>query len=176
MLSQYAGQKIFVHAISPSGGNNNLIANSGAYQIPGQYAMSTARASSVLWPAEAVLDNDPNSCYSSQGLGNNNPNSDFLAVWLVKQEIVNTLKLTARMQDGVALAFPYVYDIHVTSADNSQWVHVGTFTNQPDANGNVNINLPQVYKTYGVLITPRDLGADDFGNNYIQMCGVQFAN
>lgn len=51
--SQYAGQKIYVHGISPVGNDNNLVADSGVYSVP---ALPTAPAVPASISADKLAD------------------------------------------------------------------------------------------------------------------------
>jgi hypothetical protein len=138
------------------------------------FAMSTAYSNSVLWAAANVVDENPLTVYSSPGFATNaNSNGTFLAAWLAAPQIVKQIRLQARMVNGNALGFPTQYSVYRTASDNSSWVPVGTVSTQPDASGRAVIQLPAAVKTYGVMIVPKTLSADKYGNHYFQMADVQ---
>lgn len=77
---------------------------------------------------------------------------------------VNRVFLHGRMFNGALRAFPKRYRIYLTSADNSRWVSIGEFRNQPASGEAVTgINLPATYSTHGILIAPLELGQDENG-------------
>jgi hypothetical protein len=159
-----------------------------AYPIP----MTSATATSVLsgWPASNAIDGPSVCCYSSGIYSSSaNPNGDYFAAWTdltAAPFTAQNLVLTARMLNGVPQAFPQSYFIQVSAPDNSSWIPLGTYTNQPNSAGVVTIPLPQnpsgapsefgvTYgKTYGVMITPKVLGVDSNNNHYFQLAQVGF--
>jgi hypothetical protein len=126
------------------------------------------------WPAEAVLDSDPNTVYSSKWFGSSSNNrGTYIAAWLPGLTAVAQVVITARMSYGRALAFPQVYYVYLTAADNSRWELLGAFYNQPSSDGKVIINVGNSV-TAGVLIQPSTLGKDDTNNYYFQLAGIAF--
>jgi hypothetical protein len=106
-----------------------------------------------------------------------NSSGEHLAVWLTKVLMpVGTVNLTARMLSGVPSAFPLSYGIYVTKPQNTGWVYVGNYTNQPNASGAVKIALPQIYSTHGVWLVPQTLGADPYGTHYFQLRELSLGN
>ena len=159
-----------------------------AYSIP----MESASASNVLsgWPASNAIDGPSVCCYSSNIYSSSaNPNQDYFAAWTdltAGPFTAQNLVLTARTLNGVALGFPKSYSIQVTAPDNSSWIPLGTYTNQPNSAGVVTIPLPQAPsaapstfgitygKTYGVMITPTTLSVDNNNNYVFQLAQVGF--
>jgi hypothetical protein len=146
-----------------------------SYSIP----MTNASSNNVLpgWPVNNVVSASSINAYSSNYFQTAvNSNETFLAAWTNLNEkpvTAQSVTLTARMENGVPLGFPQSYKIWVTSPNNSTWVPLGTFTNQPNKiTGIANIQLPELVQTYGVLIIPEILGTDNFKNHFFQMAKV----
>ena len=90
------------------------------------------------------------------------------------------------MLNGVAVGFPKSYFIQVGAPDDSSWIPLGTYTDQPNSAGVVTIQLPQnpsgapsrfgeTYgKTYGVMISPTVLGLDNNNQYDFQLAQVGF--
>lgn len=134
---------------------------------PGFAKMNRAESNDVLWSANGAIDQGGGVYSSKQFRSSVNDRGTFLAAWAPKMT-AKSVRLKARMYKGKALGFPKRYNIFVTSADNSRWILSGSFSTQPDANGFVTIPLhPQ--QTYGVLITPTELGRDDNNAFFLQM-------
>jgi hypothetical protein len=131
---------------------------------------TSARASSVLWSVENLIDAKLDTVYSSQF----NPTNPWFAAWLPQRKTVSKLELYARTKDGKPLGFPRSYRISVTSEDNSRWIPVSSsaYTIQP-TDGKVTINFGRSYNTYGVLLSAEKLGLDDHYNPYLQMRDIQ---
>lgn len=133
----------------------------------------TAKSNDELWPASSAIDGNPGSCYSSQISGSQfNDRNTFLAAWMNGAHDISKVVLTARKAGDAILAFPTAYIVYVTSPDNTKWNEVKTFTDQPDANGNVVLSIGP-YSTFGVMIVPISLGVDDYNNHYFQLCELQ---
>lgn len=84
---------------------------------------------------------------------------------------VSKVRLTARRVNASVVAFPRRYSVYLTAPDNSSWVYIGNFSTQP-TNGVVELDVRSggvARRTYGVLISPTLLGADDHGNSYFQL-------
>jgi hypothetical protein len=138
--------------------------------------MGSAASNDVLWSANNAIDQNTTTSYSSQRFATSqNDRGTYLAAWLqTGPQSISTVLLTARQVNGVNVAFPQSYQIYVTAADNSGWDLVGTFSNQPDASGVATIPLGITFSTYGVMIVPITLGADDDGNFYFQLAEIDF--
>lgn len=138
--------------------------------------MGAAYSNDVLpgWPASNVFDGSNSTDYSSNLFSSaRNSRGAFLAVWVTNGPVnANQVILTSRQLNGVVQAFPVSYDIQVTTPSNSAWMDLGDFTAQPGPGGQVAVQLPTTYSTYGVLIIPNTLGADAYGNHYFQMAEV----
>jgi hypothetical protein len=141
------------------------------------YALGSAASNDALWPAANAIDGDPTTAYSSQPFASTaNDRGTFLAAWLANgPQAVNTVELGARVALGQVQAFPATYQVYLTSADNSQWLLVGTYSNQPDTSGKVLLSLGASYSTYGVMIVPTALGLDSFENAYFQLADIGLA-
>jgi hypothetical protein len=141
------------------------------------FQMGAAKSNDELWSASNILNGNPDKVYSSKSFPTAaNTRNTYLSAWLLHVPTsVNKLLLSARMINGKASGFPLQYDIYVTSANNSNWISVGHFSDQPDAQGVATIDLGGYYSTFGVQIIPTVLGVDDHGDHYFQMSKVRFA-
>jgi hypothetical protein len=138
----------------------------------------SARSNNELWPATnaiAGLSGD-SSCYSSNAFATAaNDNGTYIAVWLAGNNQpyeVSGLDLTARVVAGKLEGFPKSYQIYATDAANNTWVLVGTFSTQPQSNGIAHVTFPAEVRTWGVMVIPQDIGVDDSGTHYFQLCGL----
>lgn len=141
--------------------------------IPSWKSLSTIHVNSELWSKFALTDNNPTSCYSSYQVATGTVSNESIAAWFSQVQDINLINMKARMHLGSPLGFPRKYSVYVTSSDNTRWVFVGSYTNQPDSNGNVTIQFPQSYRTHGVYILPSELGADESNDRYLQMCELE---
>jgi Glycosyl hydrolases family 32 N-terminal domain len=135
-----------------------------------------ATESISVFPASNVTDEDGNTFYSSFPFSSKVVSRPaYLAGWFENgKSAISKILLKARMHNSAAMCFPEKYTLHVTSPDNASWVSLGEFTNQPNSNGEVTINIIQ-RECYGILITPTIVSADIYGNNYFQLAGVSAA-
>jgi hypothetical protein len=86
---------------------------------------------------------------------------------------ISQINLLARMStSGLSLAFPVTYQVYVTDSMDASWIEIGSYNTQPTSSGNVAIALGTSYYTYGIMIVASQLGVDDYGNAYFQLCGV----
>lgn len=146
----------------------------------GTLASAAAKLDLAGWPAANVVDGDQTSVYSSPLADRYNSAGHFLAAWSdlrrttasVEPIWVDTLIMRARLgSNGQPLAFPKSYGVYVTNPSNTTWVNIGQYTTQPNALGEVVINLG-LKQTHGVLLVPNELGQDDFGGYYFQMADL----
>ena len=134
---------------------------------------SSAEAAQSLWPVSALIDGDKRSSYSSPLMPTAQNNAQQkIAAYLPVQSTVNKLKITARMYNGMALGFPKSYNLYVTSPENTSWINLGTFSNQPDTSVTVTLTFAPL-KTHGVHIVPLELGKDNEGNYYFQLSELE---
>jgi hypothetical protein len=157
-------------------GRNNSTMNLAVNPIA-IFPMASAKSNDELWSASNILNEDPHSVYSSKSFPSSaNTRNTYLDAWLLHAPTrINKLLLSARMVNGKTSGFPRQYDVYVTTPNNSKWVLVGHFSNQPDAQGVATIDLGEYYSTYGVQIVPTTLGVDDHGDHYFQMSKIKFA-
>ena len=178
-ITAYGGRPFAIHGISPIGAANLAITNRNNLRIPTiTYAMTSAASNDILpgWPVNNVIDGNTGTNYSSSFFATaNNDRGTFLAAWMGQLHDVKKILLTARLYNGQIQAFPPSYDIYLGSPDNTRWDLIGTFTNQPDASGKVTITLNKYYRTAGVLIIPKTLGVDAYGNHYFQMAEIKLS-
>lgn len=135
--------------------------------------LTKAESNSVLWPVSALIDNDYLSAYSSEVFPSSTNTNTYVALWAAGPSVVHGIRLYARDIKGVMQGFPPSYNIYLTSADNSRWVSIGTFSQQPDVTGVVTINLPTATTTYGILISPASFGVDGYGNHAFQLTAIE---
>ncbi|MEO8629374.1 MAG: hypothetical protein ABI612_14925 [Betaproteobacteria bacterium] len=140
------------------------------------YKMRSAASNDVLWPAALSIDSNSATSYTSQAFRSaSNTRGTYLAAWIDGPQPVSKVILTARMQNGVALGFANQYEVYLTSPNNTSWQHIGTFQAKANAQGVASIQLPSSRSTYGVLIIPKILGKDDYGNYYFQLAEISLA-
>lgn len=145
----------------------------------GSYALGDVYSNEALagWPAAHLVDGNPGSVYSSQWSSTSgNARQAQVAAWFADRVLkpVSTVRLTARMWSGGALAFPRRYYIEVTNEANNQWVRVGEFSAQPNGGGVATVTFPS-RRTFGVRVIPTELGTDDQGQYYFQLAEIQLA-
>jgi hypothetical protein len=132
------------------------------------------------WPASNAIDDNPNTDYSStMSPSAANVQGAYLEAWLPAPQSVTEIRLTARVLDGQVLAFPLSYDVYISSSASqaqSQWMQIGTYTTQPDANGEVILELAAPTLAGGVKIVPNTLGVDNYGGHYFQLAEVSLAS
>lgn len=140
----------------------------------GQLVSAEAKAQIAGWPASYAIDNQADTVYSSPVSDPLNSQGHYLAAWFPTQQRVGRLYLRARMSGSRPLGFPQVYRVFLTNPQNTAWLEIGVFSNQPDVTGQVDILLKsEKVSSFGVLIVPQKLGADDYGNYYFQLADVQ---
>jgi hypothetical protein len=140
------------------------------------YSMAAAQSNDELWAGSmaSVIDNNPGTIYSSGNFGSPaNDRGTFLAAWLADgPKSVNTVIMQGRNDSGRVQAFPSTYRVYISSPDNTAWVDLGSYSNQPDVSGRLNLRLGGTYTTYAVLIIPTALGTDIYGGYYFQMADL----
>ncbi|MCB0361852.1 MAG: hypothetical protein KDD35_03985, partial [Bdellovibrionales bacterium] len=117
-------------------------------------------------------------CYSSFPSSVNNPSGEFIAGWFPSPDMptINSLEITPRIVYGTVLSFPPSFDLYVTSEDNSRWVFVKTYFQSEltlTAEEKYVVPLAKSFQTWGILIVPKEIGFDDYGNYYFQLCGIK---
>lgn len=105
---------------------------------------------------------------------NDNISNLWFAAWLPEIKNVSSVTLFARTYQGVTLGFPKVYNIYLTSPDNSHWMFVKRMVTTESYIQSVMIDFDQSYWTYGILIDVESLGVDDYNNHYFQLAEIQF--
>lgn len=147
--------------------------------------LSTALASQELpgWSACALIDGDINTSYSSASADRFNSLGLALGAWFnvrrtsaqTTDDVVTVSQVILRARMGGSpvrpLGFPVSYELSVTDPTNVSWISLGVFTAQPNAAGEVVINFP-ARQTHGMMLVPREMGTDDFGNYYLQMADL----
>jgi hypothetical protein len=106
---------------------------------------------------------------------NQNTTNEGISVWSKdsRQLKLKRIQLHARVLNSKVLGFPVQYKIYMTNANNTGWDLLGEFTNQPSAtDGLVTIDLTTAKYTFGIWIQPMTFGADDYGNYYFQLVGI----
>jgi cytochrome c peroxidase len=139
------------------------------------------------WAAANAGDNNVNTSYSSNSNGSSTSTTNTmnanLTAWIPhgpqdKPKNISAIFMKARMLNlnGVPMpmGFPAQYQIHLRSSDNSKWNLIGTFNTQPDSSGLAIIKLGVTYSSYGIKITPTQLGKDNYGYYYFQMAEIAF--
>lgn len=145
-------------------------------------AFTQSASSDELTPGNSInaIDRDRTTFYSSKIFtGSTNNRSTYLAAWtdLNRPKVrVNAVSMKARMVNGIVRGFPQSYFIYVASPDNSSWIYVNRYTNQPDSTGRVMIKLDQTYTTNGIMIWPELLGKDANNNYYFQLAELNIKN
>lgn len=145
-----------------------------AYVPVGPVAFWRAESNNVLWPASSLIDGNYYSTYSSNVFPSSaNQSNTYVAAWTAGPNAIQKIRLVARNANGQMLGFPASYNIYVTSADNTYWISLGTFAQQPDAAGVATINLPSPMTTWGIQIVPVAIGRDDVGNYVFQLNEIE---
>lgn len=145
------------------------------------YAMGSVFATEQLdaftWAANHLIDGNPATYYSSPQFRTTQNSLDLLVVAGTAGGLqqVSRVVLRARMQGGVALAFPAEYDLLVTNPENTAFILAGHFSIQPNPAGVATIDLGHVYTTNSVLLRPTVLGRDNYGNAYLQLAEIGLA-
>lgn len=161
---------------SNAGGQSQACApvSQAAYVPAGPVAFSRAESNNVLWPASSLIDGNYYSTYSSNVFPSSaNQSNTYVAAWTPGPNAIQAIRLVARNANGQMLGFPASYNIYVTSADNSYWISLGTFAQQPNAGGVATINLPSPITTWGIQIIPVAIGRDDVGNYVFQLNEIE---
>jgi hypothetical protein len=148
---------------------------SQAAQVPvGPVALVRAESNNVLWPASSLIDGNYYSTYSSNVFPSSaNQSNTYVAAWTAGPNTIQAIRLVARNANGQMLGFPASYNIYVTSADNTYWISLGTFAQQPNAGGVATISLPSPITTWGIQIIPVAIGRDDVGNYVFQLNEIE---
>jgi hypothetical protein len=146
-----------------------------AAQVPsGPVALVRAESNNVLWPASSLIDGNIYSTYSSNVFPSSaNSSGTYVAAWTSGSNVVQSIRLYARTSGGQMLGFPASYNIYLTSADNSQWISMGTFSQQPNGSGVATINLSSPTTTWGIQIVPTSIGTDNVGNYVFQLNEIE---
>jgi acetyl esterase/lipase len=145
--------------------------------------MTSAESDASLpgWPASAVIDDNPNTGWSSPVSDRTNSQGHVIIAWGnksgwnnptndIKPQSVFEVVMKARMLNGRPLAFPKSYKIHTTDWLGARVKLLGTYSTQPDVNGNVIIPIENApIQVFGVKIEPTELGTDDYNNYYFQL-------
>ena len=161
---------------SNAGGQSQVCAplSQAAQVIAGPVSFARAESNNVLWSASSLIDGNYYSTYSSNVFPSSvNSSNTYVAAWTSGPNTVQSIRLYARNSGGNMLGFPASYNIYLTSADNSRWVSMGTFSQQPNAGGYATINLPGPTTTYGIQIVPVSFGRDDVGNYVFQLNEIE---
>ena len=159
-----------------SGIDNNIV-NQHIGAIGRAYPMASAFSNDQIWDAAAVADKSPLSLYSSSHFNSStNDRGTFLAAWMPQFHHAAGVLINARMGiNGKPLGFPKLYDLYITSADNTQWIYAGRHANQPQEDGFTVILLPDALngvQTRGVLMLPIILGTDNENQYYFQIADL----
>lgn len=83
------------------------------------------------------------------------------------------IRLTPRISSGKVYGFPSVYSVILRTTDNSKLSFIGTYNQQPDATGVVDIPLGYKLNTSSPVVSAITLGFDNYGNYYYQLVGMQ---
>ena len=86
------------------------------------------------------------------------------------------IQLQARMFENVPNGFPDLYQLSMLTTDATRWVPLGTFNNQPDINGLIDLPIGYKLSTPGFLLIPTSLGQDVYNNYYLQMSDISGCN
>lgn len=137
--------------------------------------IDTASATEAIngLPASHAADGDANTFYSSQYFANKviDRYVHLVGYFGSGKTTISKVVLKARMWGSIVMCFPEKYTLYVTSPDNTSWVALGEFTNQPNASGDVVIDVG-IRECQGMLIVPSIAGADTNGNRYFQIAEV----
>ena len=140
--------------------------------------MNSTMSNDALWPSDQAIDGRADTAYSSAVFASSvNDRATYLASWVgVAPKVVQQIWLGARYDvDGATLGFPKLYEVYLTSPDNSSWQLVGTYSVQPGADHVAAIQLDAARTTYGVMIKPVSVGTDGGGGHYFQLGEIGLA-
>ncbi len=162
----------------PTAGAAGVVAPPTPTPTPVSYNLAGAVTNNTLpgWDVAALTDHQYGTTYSSNPFSSpDNSNGTFVAAWVNSPSIpsVSRVKLAARMMNGVPQGFPARYRIYLTSPDQSRWIDVGEFGDQPDVQGFAVVRLPQIYSTWGIQFVPTVIGRDNGGGLYFQLAEIE---
>ena len=134
------------------------------------YPITSASASSQLWPVANVYDGNNTSVWSSN-TNNASNNTESVSITINGSQNVNLIKLFPRYYNSLALGFPVDFNIYYWDNNGSNWVLAQSYTSFPTPNRNDSIILPlsTTVNTNAILISAGKLGLDDLGNYVFQM-------
>lgn len=124
------------------------------------------------WAASYAIDGRLNTAFSTAPFASNTNTTQTFAAWFSAQETFQELTIAPRTLGDQAYGFPQNYQLSVTTPDNSSWIDVGNYSNQPGPDGFAHIVLPEEYSTWGIMITPTTLTTDPSGNYYFQVAEI----
>lgn len=131
------------------------------------------------WDAVGLLDQKPNTVWSSVRSPTEEAN-EWFAFWWPDRQRVNLLELTPRRStDGKAYCFPKKVQIHYAAGPNNwQLVREVDLNDPPPLDpgtqpGSVLVSLDRTIETDGLRVTAKQLRIDDWNHYYFQMAGVR---
>ncbi len=141
-----------------------------------KFGASNTIANSVLagWPVSNLVDNNPNSAYSSARTERSNPGGFQIQSRFSAARSLQTVKLYPRLIASKAYCFPARYDIYGALDDTfNNWQRLGSYTTQPAGSAAVALTYAGTSKYFGVLINPLELSSDELGGIYLQFGEIE---
>lgn len=144
------------------------------------YRLKTAASSPAMWAPQNVIDQNPETVFSSEMSPVSINQTIWLAAWPNNAQgpmPINTVLMQARMgADGSPIAFPESYSIFISNRAGTEWLYVGTYLDQPDIEGKVVLSLRHTYETQGVAVIPNILRKDETGFYRFQLAELEVAS
>lgn len=141
-----------------------------------KFGASNTIANSVLagWPVSNLVDNNPNSAYSSARTERSNPGAFQIQSRFSAAKSLQTVKLYPRLIGSKAYCFPARYEIYGALDDTfNNWQKLGIYTTQPVGSAPVALSYSGTSKYFGVLLNPLELSSDELGGIYLQFGEIE---
>lgn len=141
-----------------------------------KFGVSNTIANSVLagWPISNLVDNNPNSAYSSVRTESSNPGAFQIQSRFSASKNLKSVKLYPRLNGTQPNCFPSRYEIY-GALDNTfnNWQRLGIYTTQPAGSAPVTLSYAGTSGYFGILINPIELSADSGGGIYLQFGEIE---
>ncbi|MGN6439154.1 MAG: discoidin domain-containing protein [Agriterribacter sp.] len=141
---------------------------SGAFNFSAtDLTVTTAQASTELWPASRLNDGNVSSIWSAMPRSSAGV-TEWIAFWFNGFHNVNYVKLFPRMGSSAALGFPVGFNVFYSNGPS--WVPVASFTHYyTPQQSEVVLRLPATVNANGIHIVTTELGKDDVNNFVFQL-------
>jgi hypothetical protein len=130
-------------------------------------AISSVAASSALWSASYLYDNDTTTIWSSN-VHASTSNTEWVAYWFNGFYDVNYIELMPRYGSSGAMCFPVTFNVYYSNG--SSWVLVSSYTSFPTPQADwVILPLSSTVNTNGIHVVATTLGVDNYNNAAFQL-------